>query len=105
MAFSLQPSSHWLKFELPRLMRLLLRKELSLKSFALKGTYLVDGGIALNTLTRELGTGLDTVEADTLSGLITERLGRLLKEGDKIELESLSAEVLDAQDGCATRGR
>jgi len=42
------------------------------------------------------GTGLDDVDSETVGGWIAERLGRLPRRGDRIELDGLCIEVLRA---------
>lgn len=66
-----------------------------------KGGYQVDGGVSVNKLSRDLRVAIDEGEAETISGLITERLGRLPQIGDKMELGEISTEVLEVVDGCA----
>ena len=67
------------------------------------GAFLVDGGISVSALSRDLTLAFDIGEAETLSGLITEELGRLPKVGDCIEFAEFNAEVVEIIDGLAKR--
>lgn len=64
-----------------------------------ENAYLVDGRVLVSTVERELRVGLDSEEhdVDTLSGLLVDRLGRILRAGDRVDFEDLSAEVLDVK--------
>lgn len=57
------------------------------------GAYLVDGGLDLDDLNEMLGTHLDTEDADTVAGLIFERLGRVPVPGDEIEVDNVTLNV------------
>ena len=50
-------------------------------------------GIA--AVNRQLKLQLDSIEAETLSGLLAERTGQVPSVGDRIELDGAVAEVLD----------
>ncbi|MEO2154365.1 MAG: hemolysin family protein [Nanoarchaeota archaeon] len=57
-------------------------------------TYVVDGNTNLIELEREIEKEFDT-EANTVSGLIMEKLDRLPKKGDKIKIDNVVFEVLE----------
>jgi CBS domain containing-hemolysin-like protein len=57
-------------------------------------TYVVDGNTNLIELEREIEKEFDT-EANTVSGLIMEKLDRLPKKGDKIKIDNVIFEVLE----------
>jgi CBS domain containing-hemolysin-like protein len=61
------------------------------------GTYLVQGLTGIDHVNRELGLALSSEEADTLSGLLMAEAGRLLRAGDRIELEGAVAEVVEVR--------
>jgi CBS domain containing-hemolysin-like protein len=72
-----------------------------------RGTFLVDGRILLETVNRALDLSLASGEASvsTLSGLLAERLGRVVKVGDVIEFSAARVEVLDVRGGRARQVR
>jgi magnesium and cobalt exporter, CNNM family len=59
------------------------------------GKFTVPGGIPISTVNRQLKLQLESVEAETLSGLLMEKTGQVLKVGDRIELDGAMAEVLE----------
>lgn len=65
------------------------------------GDFLVQGLATIERVNRELGLALHSDDADTLSGLLTARAGRLLKAGDLIELEGAAAEIVEVRGGRA----
>jgi CBS domain containing-hemolysin-like protein len=69
------------------------------------GQYSVDGLTLLSRINRELGCDLYSSEVRTISGLIVHTLDRLPKEGDIVELDNISAEVLTTEKGRARRIR
>ena len=69
------------------------------------GQYLVAGSALIELVARQLKIDLASGEADTISGLLTSCLGRIPKEGDRVELESAIAHVLQVKDGRAIRIR
>lgn len=64
-----------------------------------EGTYLVEGRVLVSTVERALRVDLDSAESevDTLSGLLVDRLGRILRAGDRVDFDGLTAEVLDVK--------
>lgn len=58
------------------------------------GKFMVQGGVAIETINQKFNLDLDGMEVDTLSGLLVENRGRMLKIGDQVHLEGLTAEVL-----------
>lgn len=68
-------------------------------------TYKVAGRVLLERINRELGLDLEAPEAETLSGLLVTQIGRLVRAGDRIQLEGALAEVLEDQAGMATTVR
>ncbi len=69
------------------------------------GQFIVPGGTGIAAVNRQLKLHLDSIEAETLSGLLTERTGQVLNVGDRIELDSAVAEVLDISGSRASRIR
>jgi CBS domain containing-hemolysin-like protein len=69
------------------------------------GCYLIDGSLTLNEINRELGLSLANPNADRLSGLLVRLHGRLLSDGDIVEWDDMSAEVLASKKGRALRVR
>ena len=59
------------------------------------GKFIVPGGTAIGVVNRQLNLQLASVDAETLSGLLMERTGQVLKVGDRIELDGAMAEVLE----------
>ena len=61
------------------------------------GSYLVDGGISLRDLNRQLNCGLPLRGPKTLSGLIIEQLEIIPKSGTVLQLESTIMEVVSVK--------
>ena len=55
--------------------------------------YDIDGGTALSEVNEELGTDFESVEVDTIGGLVLERLNRAPERGDRVEVDSYVIEV------------
>jgi CBS domain containing-hemolysin-like protein len=67
-----------------------------------EAVYKVRGSLPLERLNRDLDLSLTSEEIDSISGLVTEKIGRLLRVGDEVELEGeVRAEVLETQAGRA----
>jgi len=60
------------------------------------GTHLVSGQVAVEDLNEELGLSLPEEEAQTLSGLVVGRLGRVPYAGEEVTLPGAVLHVLDA---------
>ena len=69
------------------------------------GAFLVQGLAPIEKVNRELGLALESEDADTLSGLLTAVAGRLLRAGDRLELEGATAEIVEVRGGRAERVR
>lgn len=69
------------------------------------GRYLVQGGASLGRLRASLGLDWPSLHADTISGLLMEKLGRVPRVGDRIELAGATAEVVGADAVRATEVR
>ena len=67
--------------------------------------FIVLGSSPVKVVNRRLGLGLASRDADTFSGLLTARLGRIPKAGDRVDLEDAAAEVLEVKGARATRVR
>ncbi|GAA4500112.1 HlyC/CorC family transporter [Pseudaeromonas paramecii] len=70
-----------------------------------EGGYLVEGGIHLRELAKELGWELNMEGAVTLNGLILEYLQELPKPGDKIELDQRLIEILAVENNMVKQAR
>lgn len=70
-----------------------------------ENVYLIRGHVPVARLNMELNITLSDQDADTLSGLLVARLGRLLEPGDVVEIDGLRAEVLDVESNRASRVR
>jgi len=70
-----------------------------------EGGYLVEGGIHLRELAKELGWELNVEGAVTLNGLILEYLQELPKPGDKIELDERLIEILAVENNMVKQAR
>jgi putative hemolysin len=67
-----------------------------------EGVFKVRGSLPLDRINRDLDLDLSSEEIDSISGLVTEKIGRMLRAGDEVELEGrVHAEVLDTQAGRA----
>ena len=66
-----------------------------------EGVYKIRGALPLDRVNRELGLDLESEEVDSVSGLVTQKLGRLLNTGDQAEVPGASLEVIEAQAGRA----
>jgi len=62
------------------------------------GSVLVDGRIAVHSLNRRLGWELSTEDANTLSGLIVNRLEAIPNVGDEVEIDGLVMQMQQIQD-------
>lgn len=69
------------------------------------GSFVVQGAALLEEINKALNLELVSTEVDTMAGLVTERLGRIVIQGDRIELEGATAEVLEIKKERATRIR
>lgn len=69
------------------------------------GRYSVDGLTRLTRINRELKCSLYAPDTQTISGLVTRHLERLPREGDVVELDGVTAEVLTTEKGRARRIR
>ncbi len=58
------------------------------------GKFIVPGGTGIAVVNRQLNLQLNSIEAETLSGLLTEKTGQVPNIGDRIELDGGVAEVL-----------
>lgn len=66
-----------------------------------EGSYKVRGQLPLDRINREIGLDLVSDESDSISGLATERIGRLLHAGDHTTVDGADLEILEAQSGRA----
>lgn len=57
--------------------------------------FIVPGATLIAVVNRQLNLNLTSVEAETLSGLLMENTGQVLKVGDRIELDGAVATVLE----------
>ncbi len=67
-----------------------------------EAVYRVAGHLPVERVNRELGLDLPTDVADTLSGLLVSRVGRLLEAGDTVGIEGVTAQVVEEQRGRAS---
>jgi len=58
------------------------------------GKFTVPGGTLISIVNQQLKLNLESLEAETISGLLTEKTGQVPKVGDRIELDGATAEVL-----------
>jgi CBS domain containing-hemolysin-like protein len=71
-----------------------------------KGSYLVNGDLSINYINDYFDINLEAEEADTLSGLITEKSDFQLEKGRKIKLDNgISLEILSIKDRRVTKVR
>lgn len=67
--------------------------------------FIVRGLLPIERVNRELGLDLYAPDVDTLSGLLVSRMNRLLRTGDQVRLRGALAEVVEEEDGRATKVR
>jgi CBS domain containing-hemolysin-like protein len=67
--------------------------------------FVIQGATSLATVNRQLKLQLVSTEAETLSGLLMEKAGRVAEVGDRLELEGAEAEVLEMNGSRASRIR
>lgn len=67
--------------------------------------FIVRGLLPIERVNRELGLDLYAPDVDTLSGLLVSRMNRLLRSGDRVRLRGALAEVVEEDDGRATKVR
>ena len=65
----------------------------------------VNGHLPLERVNRELRLNLSSPDVDTLSGLLVSRVNRLLRAGDRVELQGAVVHVLEEEGGRATQVR
>lgn len=69
------------------------------------GSYLIDGGMPIRQINRELKLNLPTGGSRTLSGLIIETLGGFPETNSSLQIGNCFLQVLDFSDGVAHRVR
>jgi len=69
------------------------------------GSFIVQGGAHIEELNKALKIELSSPGVETVAGLITQRLGRIAEPGDRVDLGSAVAEVLEVQTSRPTRIR
>jgi len=70
-----------------------------------QGQYIILGRTPIDEVREKLDIDARDANADTLSGLLTQRAGRILTAGDQIDLGNYTAEVLEVRDDRAVRVR
>jgi CBS domain containing-hemolysin-like protein len=70
-----------------------------------EGSYIALGGLSLERLRSQFDLPLAASEVNTLSGLLAAELGRFPKEGDRVTLPGVVAEVLEADGSRAQKVR
>lgn len=70
------------------------------------GKYLVDGNLSIEILNERLGTDLESEDADSLSGLLTEQAGMHLSKNQKVRLnDGTVAEIVQLKHWRVTKAR
>jgi len=69
------------------------------------GSFIVQGGAHVEEVNKVLKIELHAPGVETIAGLITQQLGRIVETGDRIDLDGLLAEVLDVQNSRPARIR
>jgi CBS domain containing-hemolysin-like protein len=67
--------------------------------------FIVQGDVTIDRINRDLKLDLYAPDADTLSGLLVGKVGRMLHAGDEITLDGAVAEVLEVRGDRASRVR
>lgn len=70
-----------------------------------RGRFLVSGRALVTAVNAKLQIALEAGDVDTLSGLLTTRLGRIPAQGDEVEIDGMTAEVLEVKGRRASRVR
>jgi CBS domain containing-hemolysin-like protein len=70
-----------------------------------QGSFLVNGAADLEDVSEALNLELTSDASDTLSGLLTDRLGRIVRQGDVVVLPGAVATVLEARGSRARQVR
>ncbi len=70
-----------------------------------EGRFIVQGSTSLDVINAKFGLDLDAVDVDTLAGIMLERVGRVLKVGDRVEFDGTQAEVIEVDGARAKRIR
>jgi CBS domain containing-hemolysin-like protein len=69
------------------------------------GCFVVQGTALLEEVNKALGLELASENVDTMAGLVTERIGRIVTQGDRVDLDGATAEVMEVKNARATRIR
>jgi CBS domain containing-hemolysin-like protein len=69
------------------------------------GRFIVQGSSPLDIVNQACGASLSSHEVDTISGFVTQKLGRIVETGDRIDVGEVAAEVLEAEHARAVRIR
>jgi CBS domain containing-hemolysin-like protein len=67
-----------------------------------EGRYLVQGGAHIDEVSESLGLMIRTEKTGTVGGLLTVELGRVPQQGDRVQLDEISLEVVEARKNRAT---
>lgn len=67
--------------------------------------FIVRGEVTIDRINQELKLDLYSPDADTLSGLLVGKVGRMLRTGDEVGLDGAAAEVLEIRGGRAAKVR
>jgi CBS domain containing-hemolysin-like protein len=67
-----------------------------------EGSYLVQGGTHIDVVSESLGLMIRTEKADTVGGVLAVELGRVPQQGDRVHLEQVALEVVEARKNRAT---
>jgi CBS domain containing-hemolysin-like protein len=74
------------------------RREPKVKAYHVieRGEIIVDGTFRLEGLNRILGTGIDSEEVETVAGYLTEKTGKIPREGESFNIENMRFLVISA---------
>ena len=61
------------------------------------GNFVMSGRVSVDEVADQLGVTIEREGFDTLGGLLLSRLGRMPYIGERVDLEELSAEVLEVE--------
>ncbi|MGI9012836.1 MAG: transporter associated domain-containing protein, partial [Phycisphaerales bacterium] len=70
-----------------------------------KDSFIISGSAQIDAVNRATGLALSNESVDTLAGLLMERLGRVVHEGEIVQLDAATAEVIEVRNSLATSVR
>ncbi len=69
------------------------------------GTYMILGTTPISEVEKALKLNLDEMDVDTVAGVLMSRSGKMPEEGDRIEFEGVTAEIVEVKNDHAEKIR